>query len=194
MLRTKGPLTVNDMSRQLGITEMAVRRHLNTLERDGLLETRLVRQAMGRPSHTYSLTVAADDLFPKKYQHLTLDLLEELVAMSGEAQVEQLFERRKDRLIGKYIGHVEGRTLPERVRALADIQHANGYMVDWEEAQDGVFQLREHNCPIAQVANQYQHACACELAMFRALLDADVERTECLAKGGSRCAYTIQSK
>jgi predicted ArsR family transcriptional regulator len=71
MLKTQGPLSVNDMSKQLGITEMAVRRHLNTMERDSLVETKLVRQAMGRPTNVFSLTSAADDLFPKKYQNLT---------------------------------------------------------------------------------------------------------------------------
>ncbi|MCZ8512002.1 transcriptional regulator [Paenibacillus filicis] len=191
MLKTQGPMTVNDMSKQLGITEMAVRRHLNTLEKDGLLETKLVRQAMGRPSHTYLLTAASDDLFPKKYQHLTLDLLGELAAVAGEEQVDQLFDRRKDRLIERYTDQTEGKPLPERIQALADIQNANGYMVEWEQPEEGMFVFREHNCPIAQVAQQYQHACSCELAMFRKLLDAEVERTECLAKGGARCTYII---
>ena len=45
------PLSVGDMAKQLGITEMAVRRHLNNMERDGLVETTLVRQPMGRPSN-----------------------------------------------------------------------------------------------------------------------------------------------
>ncbi|UUZ93814.1 transcriptional regulator [Paenibacillus sp. P25] len=194
MLKTQGPLTVNDMSKQLGITEMAIRRHLNTLERDGLLETKLVRQAMGRPTHTYSLTVAADELFPKKYQHLTLDLLEELAEMAGEEKIDQLFDRRKKRLIEKYEERMEGKPLPERVRALAEIQNANGYMVDWGEQTDGVYVLHEHNCPIAQVALRYNHACGCELSMFQELLGAEVERTDCLAKGGSRCTYIIRHK
>src|SRR5690554_4139850 len=78
LIKTKGPLSVNELSKHLSITEMAVRRHLNTLERDNLVDTTMVRQAMGRPTHVYSLTKAADDLFPKNYHKLTLDLLGEL--------------------------------------------------------------------------------------------------------------------
>ncbi|WP_159881408.1 helix-turn-helix transcriptional regulator [Paenibacillus puerhi] len=194
LLKTKGPQSVGELSRQLGITEMAVRRHLHTLERDNLIESRLVRQAMGRPTHLYSLAPAADDLFPKKYQHLTLDLLEELAALAGPGQVDLLFERRKERLIGRYEDRMTGKPLADRVKELADIQHANGYMVNLETRDDGSFVLQEHNCPISQVAKQYNHACSCELAMFRDLLgtDAAVERTECLAKGGSKCSYVIQ--
>ncbi|MBP1154692.1 MULTISPECIES: metalloregulator ArsR/SmtB family transcription factor [unclassified Paenibacillus] len=196
MLKTKGPLSVSKVSRELGITEMAVRRHLNTLERDSLIESKLVRQAMGRPTHQYSLTERADDLFPKKYQHLTLDLLEELESALGEDKVNLLFERRKQRLIGRFKNRMNGKSLSDRVLELSDIQNMNGYMVELERKEDGSYLLKEHNCPISQVANQYNHACSCELEMFRSLLgeEAKVERTECLAKGGSQCAYVIQHK
>ncbi|MFH5185545.1 helix-turn-helix transcriptional regulator [Paenibacillus sp. TAB 01] len=194
MLKTKGPLTVSDMAKQLGITEMAVRRHLNTLERDGLIESKLVRQAMGRPTNLYSLTEEADELFPKKYHYLTLDLLGELMDEAGEEKVHRLFERRKDKLIGRYEEQIKGKPLSERVQSLAEIQNANGYMVDWSATEEGQFVINEHNCPISQVANQYNHACQCELLMFERLLDADVKRTECLVKGGIKCSYLIQEK
>lgn len=196
MLKTKGPLSVSEMSRLLGITEMAVRRHLNTLERDNLIESVLVRQAMGRPMNQYSLTESAEDLFPKKYHYLTLDLLEELESALGEDKVNLLFERRKQRLIRRYEHRMEGKSLPDRVSELSNIQNANGYMVELEHNDDGSYLLKEHNCPISQVANQYNHACSCELEMFESLLgeEARVERTECLAKGGSKCAYVIQRK
>lgn len=194
MLKTNGALTVSEMAKQLGITEMAVRRHLNTMERDGLIEAKLVRQAMGRPTNLYSLTENADDLFPKKYHHLTLDLLSELVADAGAEKVDSLFEKRKERLIHRYEDQIAGKTLPERVKTLADIQNSNGYMVDWNESEDGQYVINEHNCPISQVANQYNHACQCELMMFETLLDADVKRVECLVKGGNKCSYVIQEK
>ncbi|GCL70975.1 helix-turn-helix transcriptional regulator [Paenibacillus naphthalenovorans] len=196
MLKTKGPLSVSEITRELGITEMAVRRHLNTLERDNLIASELVRQAMGRPMNQYSLTEHAEDLFPKKYQHLTLDLLEELESALGEDKVNLLFERRKQRLIRRYENRMEGKSLVDRVLELSDIQNANGYMVELERKEDGSFLLNEHNCPISQVANQYNHACSCELEMFKSLLgkEARVERMECLAKGGSKCAYVIQPK
>jgi predicted ArsR family transcriptional regulator len=193
MLKTQSPLSVSDMSKQLGITEMAVRRHLNTLERDGFLETRLVRQAMGRPASVYSLTEQADDLFPKKYHQLTLDLLGELVDEEGQDRIDLLFERRKNKLVDKYEPRMQKKTLKDRVSELASIQNENGYMVEWEQRSEGEFVFSEHNCPITQVANTYQQACSCELKLFQNLLEAEVERTECLAKGGLKCVYVIRS-
>lgn len=188
LLKTRGALSVAELAEALGVTEMAVRRHVNTLERDGLLQAKLVRQTMGRPMNVYSLTEQADERFPRKYQHLMLDLLEEM----DEAEVEALFEKRKMKLYLRYESRMQGKSLSERVRELAGIQNANGYMVEWREAGEGLYELNEHNCPISQVAEPYQQACACELKLFRQLLEADVERTECLAKGGGKCVYRIQ--
>jgi predicted ArsR family transcriptional regulator len=194
MLKTSGPLSVGDMAKQLGITEMAVRRHLNTMERDGLVETTLVRQAMGRPSHKYSLTVHSESLFPKNYHNLTLDLLEELDSGSEEDVVGRLFDRRKEKLVRKYETRVSRGSLQDKVVELARIQNDNGYMAVWEQDDQGNFIINEFNCPIAQVANKYNHACQSELALFGELLGVDVERVECLAKDGKKCKYVIQNK
>lgn len=191
LLKTKARLSVNELSKSLQITEMAVRRHLNTLERDGLVQSILVRQTMGRPTHQYSLTELADDLFPKNYHQLTLDLLGEL-ELEEKDLVGLLFERRKDKLLRKYEPLMQGKSLKDKVAQLAELQDAGGYMVQWSEEED-YYRLEEYNCPIAQVAGQYNQACQCELQLFEELLGASVERTECLAKNGNKCAYIIRS-
>lgn len=191
MLKTQGSLSVHDISKQLGITEMAVRRHIHSLEKDDLLETKLVRQAIGRPTTMYTLAPQADELFPKKYLQLTLDLLDELLEDEGHEKIERLFEGRQDKLESRYQSRMQEKNLEERVAELAQIQNENGYMVDWSQLREDAYIFSEHNCPISQVANTFGQACQCELALFRNLLDANVERTECLAKGASKCVYII---
>ncbi|WP_421617466.1 helix-turn-helix transcriptional regulator [Brevibacillus sp. TJ4] len=192
MLKVKGSLSVSDMAVELGITEMAVRRHLNTLERDNLIKSTLVRQAMGRPTNVYSLSQEADELFPRNYSHLTLDFLRDLQDMDGIGKVEMLFRRRENRLEETYRSHVQG-DLEERVAKLAELQNEKGYMVEWEKASTGdgyVFQ--EYNCPIAQIAREYNQACNCELSLFRRVLGAKVEQSSCMAKGGEKCVFEIK--
>jgi predicted ArsR family transcriptional regulator len=191
LLKVKGALSVNDLARELKVTEMAVRRHMNTLERDGLIDSRLMRQAMGRPTRVYSLTDLSEELFPKKYHFLALELLGELEKEEGADQVTTLFERRRNMLFDKYLPRMQGKNLEQRVSELAEIQDANGYMVEWEKDGAGGFILKEFNCPISRVANRYPQACQCELALFERLLGTDVTRTECLAKGGRHCCYLI---
>ncbi|NIK79493.1 iron-sulfur cluster biosynthesis transcriptional regulator SufR [Paenibacillus castaneae] len=195
LLKTKGDLSTKELTEELGITIMAVRRHIQSLERDNLITSKTIRQSMGRPTAVYSLTKQSDSFFPRKYHTLTNDLLDELVENFGDSAVEQLFEGRKDKMVKTYAMSMEGKDLADRVSTLAGIQNENGYMVEWEMTDDDQFWLKEHNCPIEQVASNYQHACQCELKLFQSLLgDADVERTECLVKGGQRCTYSIRKR
>ncbi|SFI87436.1 helix-turn-helix transcriptional regulator [Thermoflavimicrobium dichotomicum] len=194
LLKTKGPLTVSDMAEHLGVTEMAVRRHLNTLERDQLVTSQLLRQSMGRPTSQYFLTEKSEEFFPKNYHTFTLDLLEDLEERHGEEIIEELFRSREKRLTETYQDRFKGLNLRERVEELAKLQDSKGYMVKWEENDQDSFTLIEYNCPIAQVANRYNQACSCELNWFRRLLDAEVEQYTCKAKGGQNCIYYIRPK
>ncbi|MDO7906046.1 transcriptional regulator [Paenibacillus sp. JX-17] len=192
LLKTKGPIAVSRLAAELGITEMGVRRHLNQMEKDGYIETTVVRQAMGRPTFLYALTEHGHEQFPRNYSHLLLELLEELDDSQGSQAVHQLFDGRKHKMLDRYGPKMEGRDLSERVAELTSIQHAGGYMAHWEQEKDGSYTLYEYNCPINEVARRYQHACACEQSLFQELLQAEVTRTECLALGGSCCKYRIQ--
>ena len=194
LLKTRGSATASELAGQLGLTDMAVRRHLAALEQDGYIAPATVRQPMGRPAFVYQLTEEAEHFFPKNYHLLMLDLLEELeLSETGNDAVGALFEARKRKLLGRYASRMQGKQLRERVAELAVIQNAGGYMVEVEDGEGVEFVLHEYNCPIAQVASRYQQACQCELALFRELLGTKVERTECLAKGGGKCTYRIGS-
>jgi len=194
MLKTEGPLTVSEMAEKLGVTEMAVRRHIHHLERDGYIQPRLLRQAMGRPTSQYFLTEKAEDVFPKSYSSFTLDLLQDLEQSYGPEIIDQLFQNREKRLTQFHQEDFEGKTLEEKVKKLAEIQDQKGYMVEWEKLPDGGYRLVEYNCPISQVANRYQQACQCETNWFQKLLGETVEQLECKAKGGQNCVYHIRKK
>ena len=147
MLKTQGALSVQDLAKQLGITEMAVRRHIHSMEKDDLLEAKLVRQAMGRPTSVYNLAPQADELFPKKYSQLTLDLLDELLEDEGHDKIERLFEGRQGKLEARYQSRMQAKSLEDRVAELALIQNENGYMVDWSAQGEDTYIFNEHNCP-----------------------------------------------
>jgi predicted ArsR family transcriptional regulator len=192
ILRTGGPLTVGELGERLGITHVAVRRHLTSLERDGLVTSVQERLPMGRPTRVYSLTDSADDLFPKKYGALTLEILD-FLNEADEAMIDKFFEARGQNFVAKYGPEVtQGSDLEERVSRLADVQMANGYLSNWEKEGTEELVLKEFNCPVHQVSRKYPQACHHELEFFKTVLGTDnVERVECIAKGGSCCRYVI---
>ncbi|QDM47204.1 HTH domain-containing protein [Paenibacillus thiaminolyticus] len=194
LLKTNGAMSAAQLAIELNMTEMGVRRHLYALEEEGLLETEMVRQPMGRPLRTYRLSTQGDEQFPKQYHQLILDLLKEMEVWPEDDGIGKLFESRKQSLLAKYAPQMGQSSLDKRVEALGTIQEHNGYMVETEQEEDGSWLLHEYNCPIAQVAQHYKQPCACELALFRELLDADVTRTECIAEQGQRCTYRIRKR
>jgi len=192
LLKTGGRLNAGSLSSELGLTEMAIRRHMYALENEGSVNIVSVRQAMGRPLHAYELTAEADELFPKNYHMLALDLLGELADDPDTAAlIDRMFDGRKNKLLERYEPRMAGKSLEQKVSELAAIQNAGGYMAEVELQSDGSYMLYEYNCPITQVAGKYLQACKCELSLFKSLLDVPVERTECLAKGGGKCSYHI---
>ncbi|WP_274364688.1 helix-turn-helix transcriptional regulator [Paenibacillus thermotolerans] len=196
MLRKKGRLNAHDIAKELGITDIAVRRHVNALMRDRLVRAETFRQAMGRPTLLYSLTEQAEQLFPKHYSDITLDFLNDVRDLQGTEMIDELFVRRESRLERKYKEKIDANEpLEHLVQELTKLQDERGYMAEWEKDEEGGrFFIKEHNCPIHSIAQEYTQACSSELSLFRKVLGAEVEQLECKAKGGERCVYAVKPR
>src|SRR5215212_6909899 len=67
--------TVNELAAALNLTDNAVRVHLTSLERDGLVQQKGMRPGLRKPHYAYELTPDAEQLFPKAYDILLNQLL-----------------------------------------------------------------------------------------------------------------------
>lgn len=196
-LRRSAGLTADQLADGLGVTAMAVRKHLAALQTEGLLAARVERRPVGRPVHIYSLTAQARRIFPQEYQELTTGLLDDLRALDGGEKVELLFRRRAERDYARLAPVVAGRPLPERLAALSDFLDEQGYLAEWEETTEGDYLLKEHNCAIYGVAQCSPEACACELDLFRRLvddLDVAVARERHVFEGDHLCCYRLRAR
>lgn len=184
-------LSVEELTRDLKITSVAVRRHIQALEHDGLIAASLERRPKGRPTMIYQVTLGADACFPKGYAQLATSLLELIAEMDGPAKVGALLRRRQERLVEQAAPRLQGMSLEERVRFAAALLSEEGYMAEVERVDERTFVLRELNCAISCVARRYQEACSCELEFLRNLLGVQVERRQHLVQGDSHCSYVI---
>lgn len=193
LLKKLGSTTIREMSEHLGVTGMAVRKHVNALKKDNYIQSSTLRQRIGRPTYVYSLTNLAEQLFPTQYDVLSLEMMKEISSMFGEIFVDKLFKGREKRLEQKYRLAMTGQNFGERIASLAKIQDNSGYMTTLVKIHDDKYLLEEGNCPIFQVASQYRQACQCELTLFASLLNSRVERKECIADGGTKCSFTFEN-
>src|ERR671920_2177582 len=67
--------TVNELAEKLELTDNAVRAHLLSLERDGLVRQSGVQRGARKPHFAYELTAEAERLFPKAYDALLNQLI-----------------------------------------------------------------------------------------------------------------------
>src|SRR4029450_4558701 len=158
LLKRNGEQTAAQLGAALGVSGVAVRRHLEVLEHVGLVQQTTRPQGRGRPAYVYALTEGGHDLFPRNYHQLAAPPPGAAPADLGPEAVERLFAPRQQELAELYAGRTKGRPLPELARALAAIQDENGYMADCSSAGDGRFVVSEHNCAIARVAGAWPTA------------------------------------
>src|SRR5918999_5543274 len=67
--------TVNELADDLELTDNAVRAHLLSLERDGLIKQGGIQRGTRKPHFAYELTEEAEQLFPKAYDALLNQLI-----------------------------------------------------------------------------------------------------------------------
>ncbi|GAB4430561.1 MAG: hypothetical protein Kow0031_11450 [Anaerolineae bacterium] len=194
LLKENGQMTADELAEYLGISSVAVRRHLTKLESDQLVAYDEVQRGMGRPSFVYRLGEAASSYFPRRYEELATDVLETITEMYGMDAVDAIFRVRAEQLIKIYRHQVNGHTLEERLDQLTNLREADGYMSTWEQNRDGTFILREANCPIIHVAEGCGSACDYDQILLQDVLGAEVERKGHLARGDGACVYHVKPK
>lgn len=194
LIKQKGETCMKDISSSMGISKMAVSKHLSNLERDQLVQKRVIRAGVGRPEYRYSLTPNAHFLFPTSYPYIALSALSFIEERIGEDGVSQFFDKRRKELIQRYSTRMNGLVYEERIRELARIREEEGFLAEASKLSEGTMVIMEHNCPLMTVASKYKLACSAELQLFKDLLGEGVERTHWMVNGEHMCRYVIRRK
>ena len=193
-IKEHGQLTADELAEMLNISTVAVRRHLDNLKHDNLVQYEEVQRGVGRPNFVYSLTEKADHLFPRNYQDLAYDMLASVQEMFGKEAVDAIFAKRAKKITAVYRPHVNAVSLEGRVDQLVQLRQNDGYMATWDSEDGQEFVVTELNCPIQHVAEECSQACHEDLTLYSNLLDADVIRLTHKVKGDNTCAYKIKPK
>ena len=188
--------TATDLAEEFGLTDTALRQHLDALEEVGMV-TRSIAEptGRGRPPVHWQLGAAAAAAFPDRHGELTVDLITSMRATLGDKALDRVIAARADRQAAGYaLALADTKDVAVRVRRLADMRTDEGYLA--EVATDGdAFILIEHHCPIRDAAAACGALCNAELEAFQRALGSDVTvtRTRHLLAGDRRCAYRVEA-
>lgn len=195
LLKTRGPQTAQQLAALLNLTSMGARRQLESWQEKGMVSYEDIADKVGRPARRWLLTETGHARFPDRHAELTVQLIDQVRALFGEACMEKLISAREVASESQYRTHLGAAAdMPSRVVALAQARTSEGYMAEAEQQADGSMLLIENHCPICAAARECQSFCRSELEIFRRVLGDDcvVDRTEHLLAGARRCVYVIK--
>ncbi|BCY06742.1 hypothetical protein L3i22_018300 [Actinoplanes sp. L3-i22] len=196
-LLQRGPATAAEIGGQLGLSPAAIRKHLDAMLADQLVETREVRRTgprgRGRPAKAFVLTAAArEDLNPHHYDNIAAAALRwiaqhhgpEAVSAFAGSQIQALEDRCRTAL------QEAGPDPLARAEALADALTAEGYAASATTIASGG-QLCQHHCPVAHVAAEFPQLCDAETEVISRLIGTHVQRLATIAHGDGVCTTHI---
>lgn len=190
-IKMHGDAQAEGIAEHIGISLSGARQHLTALEAEGLLAHNEVREGPGRPRYLYRLTPAAEAFFPSTYESFTNELLDEL-AEEDPAMLSRLIDKRAKRRLEVLQARVAGLSLGQKVKAIAQIMDADGFLADVQERPDGSYLIVERNCSMLSVARKHGQLCSTELELIQMLLpEAVVQRVAYMIDGQHSCAYQI---
>ncbi|WP_231157938.1 metalloregulator ArsR/SmtB family transcription factor [Streptomyces sp. CNZ748] len=190
-----GPSTVAELAERLKLTQAAVRRHLDALAADNVVEARDRRvygtRSRGRPAKAFALTDCGRDAFDQSYDKLAVDALRWIAEREGGSEAIAAFARaRIAGQAGAYRKAVADVPPEKRTEALAKALSADGYAATARSAPVGE-QLCQHHCPVAHAAEQFPQLCEAETEFFAELLGTHVQRLATIAHGDGVCTTFI---
>ena len=187
-----GPSTASTLSQRLALTPAGIRRHLELLVADGILEARDPRvgstRGRGRPSKVFLMTDEGRSQFEHSYDDLAVAALKFMAAHSGDHLVNAFAESRAEDIERKATPYLAKRA--KKVDALATFLTEQGYAASVEKRGTGE-EICQHHCPIAHVAAQYPQLCEAETQAFSRLLGTHVQRLATIAHGDGVCTTYI---
>jgi DeoR family transcriptional regulator, suf operon transcriptional repressor len=196
-VRRRGEATVEQVAEQLGITVSGARQQLSALTAAGYVDATEVPAEgpkRGRRALVYTVTDAADAVFPKAYGELTNELLGYVSERDPELLDDLFARRREQRIAAAQARLARKRGLGAKVAELTRILDEDGYLASSERIAPGVYRIVEHNCAIWAVAQRYGQACSSEIDFIRAVLPGTtVERVQHMVAGARRCVYEVRA-
>ena len=197
LLLERGAATAAQLGAQLGLSPAAIRKHLDAMLADRLVETREVRSARprgrGRPAKAFVLTAAArDGLNPHYYDDIATAALRWIAEHSGPDAVSAFAASQVSALEDRCRSAMSeaGDDPIARAEALAEALTAEGYAASATAIASGG-QLCQHHCPVAHVAAEFPQLCDAETEVISRLVGTHVQRLATIAHGDGVCTTHI---
>lgn len=180
--------TVNELAQELELTDNAVRAHLLSLERDGLIRQSGIQRGTRKPHFAYELTDEAEHLFPKAYDALLNQLIAVLKGRLTPLALEEILREVGRSLAGDQAASQKNGDMESRIaRALAALE-AIGGAARVEKNEKLV--ICSESCPLATAVSEHPEVCRLAETLLSEIIGVEV-RERCDREGPPRCRFEV---
>jgi predicted ArsR family transcriptional regulator len=189
LLLRAGPKSVEELAAALGVTDNAVRAHLTTLGREGIVRPAGVRRdgGVGKPATLFAIAPDALELFSRAYSPMLVALLTELRQQTAVPALRRLLRK-----VGKRMApRAATGSLDVRARAgaalLGDLGGAATVVRD-----DASYIIKGTGCPLASAVASCPETCRAVEQLLSEVTNARVVE-RCDRSGPPNCQFVISA-
>jgi predicted ArsR family transcriptional regulator len=183
------PSTVAELADKLSLTDNAVRAHLATLERDGLVRQSGERSGLRKPHFTYELTSEAEDLFPKAYAPVLNAVLEKMETSLGKERSAEFLRQLGREMAAPHRN--PGATFESKLTTALKLIEGFGGQVRIERDGENIA-ICGAGCPLAAVVSQHDLVCDMLTEFIAQVVDCTVSQN-CQREERPQCRFEIQT-
>ena len=188
----KGVSTVEDLSRNLSLTDNAVRAHLATLERDRLVEQHGLQRGLRKPHFSYRLTAEAEHLFPKAYHTLLSRLLFVLKLRLEPGQLDLILKEVAGTLAAGLNAEPADETIENKAERAAAVLEELGGAARIESDGEKVFIRSNGGCPFSEVVTEHPEICRLAETLLSEITGTAVSEI-CERGEAPRCSFEFSA-
>ena len=181
--------TVNELAGALGLTDNAVRAHLLSLERDGLVLQSGTQRGSRKPHFAYELTPDAERLFPKAYDVLLNRLISVLKGQLPPDAVAELLRAVGRSLAETQVAGQPGDDLERRLASAVQVLEAIGGSARVVSEDDHLF-IRSSSCPLAAAVAEHPEVCRLAEALVAEIVGVTVHE-RCDREQSPQCRFEV---
>jgi predicted ArsR family transcriptional regulator len=183
------PRTVAELAEAVSLTDNAVRAHLATLERDGLVRQGPERPGFRKPHFSFELTAEGEELFPKAYGPLLDRVLAQLKERFGPEEVEAILREVGHRMAEPH-RLPDSNGLEERLEQAVTVLASLGGQARIER-EDGKIFIRGAGCPLSEVTANHAEMCTLVETLLAEIIDARVLES-CQRGPSPHCCFEVK--
>jgi len=187
--------TVSELAFELEFAPATVRRHLEILQRDGMVEFDEKREGAGRPEHVFRLTPKGYETGTREYDRLLVDVINEVSDLSieqingknGSQVIEQVFESMADR-IAKVVVADDTRAPIVKLTEVLQLRNYEPEVV----TENGTIRIQLNNCPYRSAAMANPVICSFDSRLISSVMGVQNLRPKCIRDGFGCCLYEVE--